>query len=136
MNGVIHISDTDQDITTIDSKYVQQHLANERTFLAWVRTGIAMVGIGFLAAGFGFSSTAYDRMAHIAAIIIGITSLVSGILIILCSASAYHRKRNQINSQSFQASTKLIRFLTLMLLVIGLALAVLLYVLLFPAWQV
>lgn len=48
-----------------ESKTVQQHLANERTFLAWVRTGIAMAGIGFLAAGFGFHSTTYDRIAHL-----------------------------------------------------------------------
>lgn len=133
MNGVIHISLSDKDITTIDSKYVQQHLANERTFLAWVRTGVAMAGIGFLAAGLGFNSSAYDRLAHIAAMITGITSLVGGISIIMYSAAAYHRKRTQINEQTFQASTGLIRFLTIMLLVIGLALAVLLYVLLFPA---
>ncbi|KAA8746614.1 DUF202 domain-containing protein [Paenibacillus sp. UASWS1643] len=124
---------TDKDVTTTESKYVQQHLANERTFLAWVRTGIAMAGIGFLAAGFGFNSSAYDRLAHIAAIITGITSLIGGISIIVYSATAYHRKRTQINEQTFQASTGLIRFLTWMLLVIGLALAVLLYVLLFPA---
>ncbi|WP_340016698.1 DUF202 domain-containing protein [Paenibacillus sp. FSL K6-1318] len=133
MNGGIHISLADKDIATIDSKYVQQHLANERTFLAWVRTGIAMAGIGFLAAGFGFNSSTYDRLAHIAAIITGITSLVGGISIIVYSATAYHRKRTQINEQTYQASTGLIRFLTMMLLVIGLALAVLLYVLLFPA---
>ncbi|MEK3775159.1 DUF202 domain-containing protein [Paenibacillus sp. FSL K6-4396] len=130
---MIHISLTDKDRTTTDSKYVQQHLANERTFLAWVRTGIAMAGIGFLAAGFGFNSSAYDQLAHIAAIITGITSLIGGISIIVYSATAYHRKRTQINEQTFQASTGLIRFLTWMLLVIGLALAVLLYVLLFPA---
>ncbi|MFL0373736.1 DUF202 domain-containing protein [Paenibacillus amylolyticus] len=130
---MIHISLTDKDVTTTESKYVQQHLANERTFLAWVRTGIAMAGIGFLAAGFGFNSSAYDQLAHIAAIITGITSLIGGISIIVYSATAYHRKRTQINEQTFQASTGLIRFLTWMLLVIGLALAVLLYVLLFPA---
>ncbi|KAA8787482.1 hypothetical protein ABIE27_002137 [Paenibacillus sp. 4624] len=47
-------------------------------------------------------------------------------------AIAYHRKRTQINEQTFQATTGLITFLSLLLLVIGLALAVLLYVLLFP----
>ncbi len=28
------------------------HLANERTFLAWVRTGIALIGFGFVIAKF------------------------------------------------------------------------------------
>lgn len=42
---------------TYESKYVQQHLANERTFLAWVRTGIASIGLGFLASGIVFRAT-------------------------------------------------------------------------------
>ncbi|WP_246628995.1 YidH family protein [Mesobacillus maritimus] len=33
---------------SVESKYIQQHLANERTFLAWVRTAIAIMGVGFL----------------------------------------------------------------------------------------
>ncbi|MBB6024880.1 putative membrane protein [Paenibacillus sp. JGP012] len=123
---------SDRSFNSSDSKYVQQHLANERTFLAWVRTGIAMAGIGFLAAGFGFHSNAYDQLAHLAAVITGITSLLGGISIILFSAAAYHRKRAQINEQSFRATTGLITFLGIILLVIGIALAVLLYVLLFP----
>jgi putative membrane protein len=37
----------------IKSNYLQQNLANERTFLAWVRTGIALIGLGFIIAKFG-----------------------------------------------------------------------------------
>ncbi|WP_241663292.1 DUF202 domain-containing protein [Peribacillus simplex] len=36
-------------------KYAQQHLANERAFLAWVRTVIAIVGVGFLATSLHFT---------------------------------------------------------------------------------
>ena len=32
--------------------YVQQHLANERTFLAWIRTSIALIGLGFVISKF------------------------------------------------------------------------------------
>ena len=32
----------------------QQHLANERTFLAWIRTSVALVGLGFIIAKFNF----------------------------------------------------------------------------------
>lgn len=31
----------------------RDHLANERTLLAWVRTGIAVMGLGFVVARFG-----------------------------------------------------------------------------------
>ncbi|MDA4131100.1 MAG: DUF202 domain-containing protein [Thaumarchaeota archaeon] len=29
---------------------VRDHLANERTYLAWLRTGIATIGLGFVVA--------------------------------------------------------------------------------------
>ena len=32
---------------------VRDHLAAERTFLAWIRTGIALMGFGFVVARFG-----------------------------------------------------------------------------------
>jgi putative membrane protein len=36
-----------------DDKKATEHLANERTFLAWVRTSIAMMSLGFVVARFG-----------------------------------------------------------------------------------
>ena len=34
---------------------VSDHLANERTYLAWLRTGIATIGLGFVVAKFGLA---------------------------------------------------------------------------------
>src|SRR5215510_4766357 len=31
----------------------QQHLANQRTFLAWLRTCLALIGLGFVVSRFG-----------------------------------------------------------------------------------
>jgi len=36
-----------------DDKKATEHLANERTFLAWVRTSIAIMSLGFVVAKFG-----------------------------------------------------------------------------------
>lgn len=36
-----------------DDKKATEHLANERTFLAWVRTSIAVMSLGFVVAKFG-----------------------------------------------------------------------------------
>lgn len=41
---------------TLDSKYIQQHLANERTYLARIRTRITIIGVGFLITNLHFSS--------------------------------------------------------------------------------
>ncbi len=35
------------------SKRVTDHLANERTFLAWIRTGLAIIAFGFVVERFG-----------------------------------------------------------------------------------
>src|SRR5712691_8774668 len=35
------------------SKKVTDHLANERTFLAWIRTGLATIAFGFVVERFG-----------------------------------------------------------------------------------
>src|SRR5690348_17084534 len=35
------------------SKKVTDHLANQRTFLAWIRTGLATITFGFVVARFG-----------------------------------------------------------------------------------
>src|SRR5207245_6322557 len=37
----------------LTSKKVTDHLANERTFLAWIRTGLAIIGFGFIVDRFG-----------------------------------------------------------------------------------
>ena len=36
-----------------DDKKATEHLANERTFLAWIRTSIAVISLGFVVAKFG-----------------------------------------------------------------------------------
>jgi putative membrane protein len=36
-----------------DSGNSQQHLANQRTFLAWLRTCVALIGLGFIVSRFG-----------------------------------------------------------------------------------
>jgi putative membrane protein len=68
---------------TIDSKYIQQHLANERTFLAWVRTALALIGVGFLITNLHFSTQWVkleigDNLAKA----IGICSIVMGVFIV------------------------------------------------------
>jgi putative membrane protein len=36
-----------------DDGNVSDHLANERTYLAWIRMGIAIIALGFVVARFG-----------------------------------------------------------------------------------
>lgn len=47
----------------------REHLANERTFLAWIRTSLALIGLGFVLARMGvflreIGSTGVPGLAH------------------------------------------------------------------------
>ncbi|MFS0823161.1 YidH family protein [Bacillus sp. 1P02SD] len=88
---------------TVDSKYIQQHLANERTFLAWVRTAIAIIGVGFLVTNLHFTmKTSLSSTGDLLANVIGLFSVGIGILTIIMAMIAYMRKINAINNQTFR----------------------------------
>lgn len=106
--------------TTIDSKYIQQHLANERTYLAWIRTAIAIIGVGFLVSNFhGNMEPNLSQTSDYLADFIGLSSVGIGILTIIMATITYFRKYKAINEQTF--STPKMTVLTLGIFVIVIA---------------
>ncbi|MEC5189306.1 DUF202 domain-containing protein [Geobacillus thermodenitrificans] len=103
--------------TTEDSKYIQQHLANERTFLAWIRTSIAVVGIAFLVINLHEKSTS-STLSTVIVQWIGVLAVVISICTIMFSTASYVIKTKQINEQTFRPSRPLIWFLAALLLLI------------------
>jgi putative membrane protein len=104
---------------TIDSKYIEQHLANERTYLAWVRTAIAIIGIGFLAISLHFNTDI--EMSYVSdsiAIVMSIGSVVTGMVMMIFATLNYFRKLKQINSQTFSPSRFLVINITILTMVI------------------
>ena len=95
-----------------ESKYIQQHLANERTYLAWIRTAIAIIGVGFLATTLHFNTPINDYMDNTLAMFISLFSLVLGLLTIFLATLIYFRNRKTINSQTFHSSHKVIVYMT------------------------
>lgn len=96
-----------------ESKYTQQHLANERTFLAWLRTAIAIVGIGFLAVSLHFNygsrvSETTDRIS----IAMMIFALGVGLFVMIVGALSYLGKRKEINEGAFQSISAVIIVVT------------------------
>lgn len=93
-----------QERRTTDSQYIQQHLANERTYLSWVRTGIAVVGLGFLAAGVVFRSVSqYQVLGHWIAAVIGVGAVLLGGVIMYCATRDYFHKQRGINTNTFRS---------------------------------
>ncbi len=94
-------------------KYAQQHLANERTYLAWVRTAIAIVGIGFLTTSLHFT-IGINRNHHVdqMAIILGLTACVLGLITTLLAAINYFNKRKHILNENFEPSGGIVIFVS------------------------
>jgi putative membrane protein len=81
---------------------VRDHLANERTLLAWQRTALAIVAIGFLVDRFAFGadpSTAVGSLLGIALIALGAAVSVLG-------ASRFVRTEHEIDTQSYQPAIR------------------------------
>ena len=53
----ISLSERSDDRNQVAQVDVRAHLANERTYLAWLRTGIATIGLGFVVAKFGLTAS-------------------------------------------------------------------------------
>ncbi|WP_121610132.1 YidH family protein [Mesobacillus foraminis] len=106
---------------TTDSKYIQQHLANERTFLAWLRTAIAIIGVGFLVTNLHHNmKPSLTAAGHWLATLIGLFSVGLGIITIIMATIVYFKKINSINGQTFVASKKYIVTLSMFIIFIAL----------------
>lgn len=104
---------------TLESKYIQQHLANERTYLAWVRTSIAIIGIGFLASSLHFNNIrSVSQLADTIAVFLSIFSLLVGLIILMFATIHYFAVRKNINNQTFASANKLIKISTMIIFLI------------------
>src|SRR5579875_2836951 len=56
----------------------RDHLANERTYLAWVRTAAAVMALGLAIAGFGRSTTATSLAAGAILVVTGVAGVAYG----------------------------------------------------------
>jgi len=98
---------------TLESKYIQQHLANERTYLAWVRTSITIIGIGFLASSLHFNNIKeVSQLADTIAVFVSIFSLLIGLAILALATRHYFFVQRNINSQTFESANRLIKVST------------------------
>lgn len=116
------------------SKKVTDHLANERTFLAWIRTGLATITFGFVIARFGLllreltlkNSTSSGTPFHYSALI-GVALTVLGVIMMIFALLSFFNIRRSIDNESFHPSTAFTVVLTVLASLIGLVLAVYLW---------
>ncbi len=99
-------------------KYAQQHLANERTYLAWIRTAISIVGVGFLATSLHFTiGNIRNSYIDLLSIVLGLFSCLLGIVVIIISARTYKRKRIEILEEKYVPSNLYISLLSTLMVI-------------------
>jgi putative membrane protein len=119
------------DTARLTSKRVSDHLANERTFLAWIRTGLATITFGFVVERFGLllrelglkntpvpvASTHYSS-------IFGVALTLLGSVLMIFALVSFLRNRRAIDRQDFHPQAAFAIVLTVLAVLIGVVLAI------------
>lgn len=111
-----------------DSSLAKDHLANERTFLAWIRTGLGIMAFGFVIEKFalflkqvtslvGKSTETFSKPNPS---IFGVAIVIIGVVISICSFIQYRTITRQIDEETYRPTTLLNLLLTLSIILIGL----------------
>jgi putative membrane protein len=99
------------------SSDISDHLANERTFLAWIRTSISVVVFGFVVAKFGITLrellSVQDKATQQSgmSLAIGGAFMLFGIFLAFAALARYHNTRRRLEGGHFQPAGGIITIL-------------------------
>ena len=112
-----------------NSNRARDHLANERTFLAWVRTSVAIVVFGFAIGRFAIALRQLARFQGIPArttglsVWMGMSSIIAGVVMVVAGLLRYHKTKTQLDAGRFQPAGFLVDLVTILTVLFGLGLA-------------
>jgi putative membrane protein len=108
-----------------DRTQAREHLANERTALAWTRTSITLIGLGFAVARFGLflqrTSVASQGESRTSTIL-GVALVAAGLFAAGAAMVRFVRARRQIRQRAFRPEAWLETVLTAVTASLGVAL--------------
>lgn len=110
----------------------RDHMANERTFLAWIRTSIGIMAFGFVVVKFAFFVREITiefgerNIVHSKGYsgIMGIFLVIVGSIITLLSFFQYKQTAKQLNEGTYSHSPILITMITSIIILVSLLLIV------------
>ena len=108
---------------------VADHLANERTFLAWVRTGLALIVFGFAIGRFAIALRQFMQIQGQVpptaglSVWFGTIAIVAGVVLILAGLLRYRRTRAQLEARKFEPAGFALDLVGILVAFFGLALA-------------
>jgi putative membrane protein len=114
---------------TSNPNRARDHLANERTFLAWVRTGAAIVVFGFAIGRFSIAMRQLTELSgHTVrtaglSVWMGAGSIVAGVALVIAGLVRYRKTKAQLDSGTFEPAGFVVDLVTVLTVVFGLVLA-------------
>ena len=112
-----------------NSDRARDHLANERTFLAWVRTSVAVVVFGFAIGRFAIALRQLAQFqGHVPkttglSVWMGMSSILAGVVMVVAGLMRYRKTRAQLDEGKFEPAGFIVDLVTILTALFGLALA-------------
>ena len=113
------------------SKKVTDHLANQRTFLAWIRTGLATITFGFVVERFGLLLRELGFKIGLAEVLpihyssfFGVSLTILGVIMMIVALFEFLQIRRSIDSERFHPPAAFPIILTILASLIGALLAI------------
>jgi putative membrane protein len=99
---------------------IRDHLANERTYLAWMRSGIALMGFGVLIVRLRILRPPMAPQPPGAGWRLGLAFSIVGILSVLLSTQHYFAVRNDIEEDTYEPPDRWVILSSLTVVLLGL----------------
>ncbi|HEX5940186.1 MAG TPA: DUF202 domain-containing protein, partial [Dehalococcoidia bacterium] len=99
----------------VDDAAIRTHLANERTFLAWLRTAIVLIGAGVAAAAL----TNTDGFERVVAVGLGTASVLAGFVLVAFAYVSYKEAVAGITSGTYTPVNRLPLVAAILTAVVG-----------------
>jgi putative membrane protein len=128
-NAAVVILSLPGDPVVENSNRARDHLANERTFLAWVRTSVAIVVFGFAIGRFAIALRQLTEFqGHVLkttglSVWMGMISILAGVAMVVAGLMRYRKTRAQLDEGKFEPAGFLVDLVTILTALFGLALA-------------
>jgi len=111
---------------------LREHLANERTYLAWIRTSVALMGLGFVIVKFALflkeitviMDNSNFAISEGSSAVIGVVMVALGVVLAIFAFFQYKKVEKQINRQTYKSSSPVSTILTLAILIGGIILVI------------
>ena len=111
-----------------NSNRARDHLANERTFLAWVRTSVAIVVFGFAIGRFAIALRQLARFQGQVSkstglsVWMGMISILGGVAMVVAGLLRYRKTRALLDQGKFEPAGFIVDLVTILTVLFGLAL--------------